>query len=289
LQRDEYGALYGLLFDAGLRRPRADETGIMAEVATTPVAGRIAPAPWHTLPAAEVEGVLGSSPGGLTIQEASARLAQYGPNEVEAEKETPWWVLLLHQFTDPLIYILLAASLVTLILRDYIDTGVILAVVLLNAVIGFIQERRAQKAMRALTRMSAPQAEVIRDGDAGEIPSRELVPGDLVVLTSGVRVPADLRLVNARELEADESALTGESLPVRKRTEPLKSETLVPGDQLNMSFAGTVITRGRGRGIVVRTGWRRSWAESPWRCARWGRRLPRCRKPWGASGVVSGW
>jgi magnesium-transporting ATPase (P-type) len=254
LQRDEYGALYGLLFDAGLRRPRADETGIMAEVATTPVAGRIAPAPWHTLPAAEVEGVLGSSPGGLTIQEASARLAQYGPNEVEAEKETPWWVLLLHQFTDPLIYILLAASLVTLILRDYIDTGVILAVVFLNAVIGFIQERRAQKAMRALTRMSAPQAEVIRDGDAGEIPSRELVPGDLVVLTSGVRVPADLRLVNARELEADESALTGESLPVRKRTEPLKSETLVPGDQLNMSFAGTVITRGRGRGIVVRTG-----------------------------------
>ena len=211
-------------------------------------------APWHTLSVEEVEHGLAVGPAGLSEEEAAARLAQYGPNEVEAEEETPWWRLLLHQFTDPLIYILLVAALVTLVLRDYTDTGVILAVVLLNALIGFVQERKAQQAMRALARMSAPRAEVIRGGTPREVSSRELVPGDRVVLTSGVRIPADLRLVEVRDLEADESALTGESLPVRKRTEVLEGETLVPGDQLNMGFAGTVITRGRGRGVVVRTG-----------------------------------
>jgi Ca2+-transporting ATPase len=173
---------------------------------------------------------------------------------VEAERETPWWVLLLHQFTDPLIYILLAAAGVTLILREFTDMGVILAVVALNALIGFIQERRAQKAMRALARMSAPRAEVLREGEPREIPGRDLVPGDVVLLTSGVRVPADLRVLHARDLQANESALTGESLPVRKKTEALEEERLVPGDQLNMAFAGTVITRGRGHGFVVRTG-----------------------------------
>ena len=214
----------------------------------------VAPAPWHTLAVEEVERVLEAPPEGITEAEAAARLARYGPNEVEAEKETPWWTLLLHQFTDPLIYILLAAALVTLILRDYPDTGVILAVVLLNALIGFIQERKAQKAMRALSQMSAPRAEVIRGGETSVIPSRELVPGDRVVLTSGVRVPADLRIVEIRDLEVDESALTGESLPVRKQKEALEGETLVSGDQTNLGFAGTVITRGRGRGIVIRTG-----------------------------------
>lgn len=209
---------------------------------------------WHTRSAAETEQTLATGPAGLSEEDAAARLAQYGPNEVEAEQETPWWRLLLHQFTDPLIYILLVAALITLILRDYTDTGVILAVVLLNALIGFVQERRAQQAMRALARMSAPRAEVIRGGIPREVPSRELVPGDRVVLTSGVRVPADLRLVVAKDLEADESALTGESMPVRKGTEALKGETLVPGDQVNMGFAGTVVTRGRGRGVVVRTG-----------------------------------
>lgn len=208
----------------------------------------------HTLSVNEVERGLGAGSHGLSQEEAATRLEHYGPNEVEAEEATPWWVLVLHQFTDPLIYILLVAALITLILQDYVDMGVILAVVLLNALIGFIQEYKAQQAMRALARMSAPRAEVIRNGLPRDIPSRELVPGDRVVLTSGVRIPADLRLVQVRDLEVDESALTGESLPVRKHTEALEGETLVPGDQLNMGFAGTVITRGRGRGIVVRTG-----------------------------------
>ncbi len=208
----------------------------------------------HIFSVDDVEFGLATGPGGLSEEEAAARLERYGPNEVEVEEATPWWILLLHQFTDPLIYILLVAALVTLVLRDYPDTGVIMAVVLLNALIGFTQERKAQQAMRALARMSAPRAEVIRNGIPRDIPSRELVPGDRVVLTSGVRVPADLRLAEVRDLQADESALTGESLPVRKRTGALEGETLVPGDQLNMGFAGTLITRGRGRGIVVRTG-----------------------------------
>jgi len=209
---------------------------------------------WHTQSVEEVARGLNSGSAGLTDKEAAARLVRYGPNEVQAEEETPWWNLLLHQFTDPLIYILLVAASVTLMLRDYADMGVILAVVLLNAVIGFVQESRAQKAMRALARMSAHRATVIRGGTPCEIPSRDLVPGDRVMLTSGVRIPADLRLVEVRDLEADESALTGESLPVRKRIEALEGESLVPGDQLNIGFAGTVITRGRGRGVVVRTG-----------------------------------
>jgi magnesium-transporting ATPase (P-type) len=209
---------------------------------------------WHTLRVEQVEELLGVPSGGLSEEEAAERLARHGPNEVEVERETPWWALLLHQFKDPLIYILLVAALVTLILRDFIDTGVILVVVLLNALIGFVEERRAQQAMRALARMSAPRAEVVRGGEVREIASRELVPGDRVVLTSGVRVPADLRLVSVRDLKADESALTGESQSVRKDTEALEAETLVPGDRLNMAFAGTVITRGRGRGIVVCTG-----------------------------------
>jgi magnesium-transporting ATPase (P-type) len=210
--------------------------------------------PWHTVPVPEVESLLATGPDGLAEAEAARRLAHYGPNEVEAGRETPWWSLLFHQFRDPLIYILLAAAAVTLVLRHYTDAGVILAVVLINAAIGFVQEHRAQKAMRALARLSAPRAEVVRGGATRDVPSRELVPGDLVLLASGARVPADLRLVRARHLEVDESALTGESLPVRKSVAELESETLVPGDQTSIAFAGTVVTRGRGRGVVVRTG-----------------------------------
>ena len=209
---------------------------------------------WYDLPVEAVRARLETSPDGLSEAEAARRLEVHGPNEVETERETPWWVILLRQFADPLIYILLVAAAVTYLLDHLSDTGVILAVVLLNAIIGFVQERKAQRAMRALARMSAPHAEVVRDGVSKEIASRELVPGDVVVLTSGVRVPADLRITAARELEADESALTGESVPTQKRVDPVEGERLVAGDQVDLAFAGTVITRGRGRGIVVRTG-----------------------------------
>jgi magnesium-transporting ATPase (P-type) len=191
---------------------------------------------------------------GLTEAEAAARLERYGPNVIEAERERPWLALLLHQFRDPLIYILVTAAVVTLVLREFIDAGVIIAVILLNATIGFLQELRAQKAVRALASMTAPKALALREGTVVELESRVLVPGDIVVLASGAAVPADVRLTVSRGLEVDESALTGESLPVRKHVRALDGEDLVAGDQLNMAFAGTIVRSGRGRGLVVCTG-----------------------------------
>jgi magnesium-transporting ATPase (P-type) len=210
---------------------------------------------WHTLPADEAVSILaGDGRLGLDEDEARRRLEHYGPNRLDAGEATPWWRILLHQFLDPLIYILLIAAAVTFFFDEYIDTAVILAVVGLNAAIGFVQEFRAQKAMQALARMSAPRAEVLRGGEPREIDSEELVPGDVVVLRSGDRIPADLRLLSVRDLAVDESALTGESLPVGKITDPLSEENLVPGDRKNLLFSGTAVTRGRGRGLVVRTG-----------------------------------
>ncbi|MFW6080234.1 MAG: HAD-IC family P-type ATPase, partial [Gemmatimonadota bacterium] len=212
------------------------------------------PDPPHTMPASEVERLLGTAADGLSEDDARRRLAHYGPNELETEREEPWWQILLDQFRDPLIYILLIAAFVTAVISDYKDMAVILAVVVLNAVIGFVQEYRARKAVRALARLAAPKADALRDGEPRAVPGRELVPGDVVLLASGSLVPADLRLTSVRDLEVDESALTGESAPVRKTTEAIEGDALVPGDRLNSAFAGTVVTRGRGRGVVVRTG-----------------------------------
>jgi magnesium-transporting ATPase (P-type) len=209
---------------------------------------------WYAEEASRALSLTESGENGLSPFEAAARLERHGPNEVATEEEDPWWKLLLHQVRDPLIYILIAAGVVTLLIGHEVDAAVIGAVVLINTLIGFIQELRAQKAMRALSALAAPQAEVVRDGEHHRIPSRELVPGDIVLLTSGARVPADLRLLSTHDLELDESALTGESAPVRKDARVLEAEDLVPGDQKNMAFASTVATRGRGRGVVVRTG-----------------------------------
>lgn len=211
-------------------------------------------AAWHAMDLERVAMRLGSGEGGLASEEASARLERYGPNEIEVEREVPWWTILIHQFRDPLIYILLIAGGATLALRDYTDSGVILAVVLTNAVVGFVQEFRARAAMRALAGMSTPKAEVMRDGKTRTVEGRELVPGDVVLLASGGHVPADLRLFAVNDMEIDESALTGESTAARKSFEPVEKPDLVAGDQTNMAFAGTTVTRGRGRGLVVRTG-----------------------------------
>ena len=210
--------------------------------------------PWHTLTIQECSERLDTTPDGLEGAEAGRRLARYGPNEVEVERPMPWWKIAAHQFRDPLIYILLVAAAVTLLLSDIKDTVIIAGVVVINGILGFVQELRAQQAMHALAGMSAPQAEVLRDGTLRQISSRDVVPGDVVVLTSGVRVPADLRLIFANDLEVDESALTGESMPARKGTVALPDEALVPGDQINLAFAGTVVPRGRARGLVARTG-----------------------------------
>jgi len=209
---------------------------------------------WHALSGGEALEALDGRRDGLSATDAAQRLERYGPNRIETERVEPWWILLGRQVRDPLIYILLVAAAVTIALQDYVDAGVILAVVVLNTIIGFVQELRARQAMRALARLSAPRADVVRDGRTRHVPAEDLVPGDLVLLTSGSRVPADLRLLEATDLVVDESALTGESVPVRKEPDRIVEGTPVPGDQVNMAFGGTVVGRGRSRGVVVRTG-----------------------------------
>jgi Ca2+-transporting ATPase len=203
---------------------------------------------------AEVESVLDTSPRGLARPEVAVRLERHGPNQLEEAPPPSVWALLLHQFTSPLIYILLLATLITLVLREFADAIVIAAVLALNAVIGFLQERKAEMSVRALMHLVAPHARVIREGREWDVESRELVPGDLVLLESGGRVPADLRLVSATTLLVDESLFTGESVPVVKTTAPLDREDLVVGDRTNMAYAGSVVASGRGRGYVVASG-----------------------------------
>ena len=210
--------------------------------------------PWHTLEHAGTEARLGTSARGLARAEAAARLERHGPNELEEAPPPSAWAIFLHQFTSPLIYILLVASVVTLLFREYADTLVIAAVLALNALIGFVQERRAEMSVRALTHLVAPHARVIREGREWDVESRALVPGDFVLLESGGRVPADLRLVSVTALLVDESLFTGESVPVTKTTARLDRDDLVIGDRTNMAYAGSVVVSGRGRGYVVATG-----------------------------------
>jgi Ca2+-transporting ATPase len=191
---------------------------------------------------------------GLSQEVVKSRIEEFGPNEIETDTGLSSWQILLHQFRDPLIYILIAAAFVTLVLQDYIDAAVISAVVLLNALIGYVQESKAQMAMQSLAKLSDPRVKVIRGGHEMEIPSRDLVPGDIVLLTSGARVAADMRLIKIKSLEVNESALTGESAVIRKEVSALESEGLVAANQANMIFAGTIISRGRAKAVVVRTG-----------------------------------
>jgi len=210
---------------------------------------------WYNLDTESAINNLNSSyRDGLSSQEAKKRLDYYGPNEIETQKGVTKWQILLHQFKDPLIYILLAAAFVTFILQDYTDSTVIMVVVLLNAVIGYIQESKAQSAIEALSKLAAPRVMVIRDGKEVEIRGQDVVPGDVVLLTSGGSVAADMRILYANGLEVNESALTGESMVVRKQEDVLDDENLVPGDQKNMLFAGTIVAQGRARALVVRTG-----------------------------------
>jgi Ca2+-transporting ATPase len=209
---------------------------------------------WYQLEVNQIFEELETSEYGLTETEAKKRLQKFGPNKLaEAEKISPLKIL-LHQFKSPLIYILLIAAVVTFFLQEYKDTGVIGAVLLLNAIIGFIQEYKAEKQVQALKKMVVAKARVLRDGKEVEIDGEEVVPGDIVLLASGGRVPADLRIMRTIELKADESMLTGESLPAEKKSEAILEENLIPGDQRNMAFMGTVVVNGRASGVVVATG-----------------------------------
>jgi Ca2+-transporting ATPase len=210
---------------------------------------------WHALEVSDVLPALGTSPDrGLTTDEAARRLARYGHNEL-AEKPRPgFWKMLLGQLSSFIVIVLIVAGVISAILGDYIEAGAILAIVVLNAVLGVVQERRAEEALAALRRMAAPEAQVIRDGHRVNVPARELVPGDLVLLEAGNFVPADLRLVETVNLRIEEAALTGESVAVEKDARIVLRQDVPLGDRLNTAFMGTMVAYGRGRGLVVTTG-----------------------------------
>ncbi|KFF59804.1 haloacid dehalogenase [Cryobacterium sp. MLB-32] len=209
--------------------------------------------PWHALSTEAVFRELASSPNGLDVAEAAERLRTAGLNELAVAGRTPWWRVLLRQFVSPLIGILLVAAVVTALQKYWVDSGAIFLVLCLNASLGFVQERKAESAVRALQSLSTPSCRVLRDGDERVIPGPDVVRGDVVLLESGERVPADLRLFLANALEIDESMLTGESFVAAKTTVPL-AEGIADSDKTNVAFSGTFVGSGRGRGVVIATG-----------------------------------
>jgi magnesium-transporting ATPase (P-type) len=209
---------------------------------------------WHALPANEALARLDSSAeSGLTAAEVSRRLEKYGPNQLPQRRKKGALLRFLTQFHNILIYVLLAAGFVKLMLGLWLDAGVILGVVIINALLGFIQEGKAEKALDSIRNMLSPEARTFRDGDASIVPSEELVPGDIVLLESGDRIPADLRLIDIKNLRTEEAALTGESVPVDKSSDPVAEKATV-GDRIGMAFSGTLVASGRGTGVVVATG-----------------------------------
>ena len=191
---------------------------------------------------------------GLAEEEAKQRLAQFGRNEVEQAKAYPVWRIILDQVASPLIYVLIAAGILTLALQDYKGSAVIFAVVALNGIIGFVQEYRASRAIEALRELEARMARVRRGGKIRTVPSAEVVPGDIVILEAGTRVAADIRLTRSNELRADESLLTGESLPVEKTEQALEDPETDLADTINFVYSGSMLVEGRGEGVVVYTG-----------------------------------
>ena len=209
---------------------------------------------WHRLSIEETFELLDTTPQGLAASDAEEKLVQYGPNELQEGKKKSIAGMLLAQFKDVMILILLAAAIISGIIGDLTDTIVILIIVLLNAVIGFFQEYRAEKAMQALKQMAVTQARVLREGNSNWIPATALVPGDVVLLEAGNAVPADIRIVESVNLKIEEAALTGESHAIDKITHSLETDDLPIGDRSNMAFKGTFVTYGRGTGIVIATG-----------------------------------
>ena len=209
---------------------------------------------WHVLTQDAAFERVNSSSNGLTNAIAAKRLAEMGPNEIQAAKRISAWAILLEQFKNILILILLGATAISLFLGHGVESIVIAVIVLFAVLLGFIQEYRAERAIEALRKMAAPTASVLRDGNEVKIPARELVPGDVILLHTGDRIPADSRLLEAINLQVEEAALTGESVPVEKHILPLSGNDLPVGDRKNMTYAGTAATYGRGKALVVATG-----------------------------------
>lgn len=191
---------------------------------------------------------------GLSSNEIKSRLHKFGYNEMKEKKASPWWQRFLAQFQDFMVLVLMAATLISAFLGEYADAVTILAIVIINAILGFVQEYRAEQSMQALKKLAAPTAHVIRNGNLQQVPARELVPGDILALEAGDKLAADGRLFDSQNLEVEEATLTGESLPVRKIANRKFSEEAPLGDRKNMVYAGTSITRGRGKAVVCATG-----------------------------------
>jgi len=208
---------------------------------------------WHCKSSKAVLESLATTPHGLSTDEATNRLTKYGPNQLPDAKTSSPLLRFLYQFHNMLIYVLIAAGAVTAMLGHWIDTSVILAVVFINAVIGFVQEGKAENALKAIRQMLSPNAMVLRDGKQLTIPAKELVPGDIVLLQSGDKVPADLRLFRVKGLQIQESALTGESIAVEKITQAVAQEAML-GDRRCLAYSGTLVTHGQGSGVVIATG-----------------------------------
>jgi magnesium-transporting ATPase (P-type) len=230
--------------------PAAHSQGTAAMSSAT---AKTEPTRWHALTAAQVLAGLESRAEGLDGDEARRRLDRYGPNHLPQPRRRSPLLRLLLQFHNVLIYVLLLAAAVTALLGHMADTAVIIGVVLVNALIGFIQEGKAEKALDAIRSMLSQKAMVLRDGHRVEVPAEELVPGDVVALQSGDKVPADLRLLRVRSLRIEEAALTGESVPVEKDIEPVADDAVV-GDRSAMAYSSTLVTYGQGTGVVVATG-----------------------------------
>jgi len=211
--------------------------------------------PWHARPAADVAAALTTDPrAGLSAEEAARRLERHGPNAIREKGRRGPLRVFLGQFTDVMILVLIAAAVVSGFIGELRDTLAIIGIIVLNAVIGFVQEFRAERAIAALKRMAAGSASVVRDDARRTVPADELVPGDVVLIEAGNIVPADLRLIEAAQLKVGEAALTGESVPVAKQTDALPDAGQPLGDRRCMAFKGTVVTYGRGRGLVVAIG-----------------------------------
>lgn len=209
---------------------------------------------FHTMSVERVETSLKTGPSGISKEEAKRRLQEFGPNILQEKKGPSALKIFAEQFKNYLILVLVVAAIIAIFLGDVTDSLVIWVVIVLNAILGFYQEYRAEKSIEALKELTAPRAIVVREGDEETIMASELVPGDLVLLETGERVPADIRLSECASLEIDESLLTGESVPVKKIVERLEIKNIPIAERKNMAYMGTTVTRGRGRGYVVSTG-----------------------------------
>jgi Ca2+-transporting ATPase len=229
-------------------------TPALAE-ATVSFTGEPGDSNWHSLPALDIAARLAADLQlGLSSTETARRQAVYGPNELRETPPPTFWARLLDQFKSFVVLILIAASLLSIILGDYVEAAAIMAIVLLNAVLGVVQESRAEAALASLRKLAAPVARVLREGHHLDVPARQLVPGDVVLLSAGQYVPADVRLVESVNLRVDEAPFTGESVPVEKEAHRDLPAACLLAERVNMAYMGTVMAYGRGRGLVVATG-----------------------------------